>query len=98
MKKYITPFLLMLSFNNYTKIDTKKALEYDAWLQTLGEVINLFEQFYYKETVPSQVMTLAIKAFADQDPHTAFLDEKLFTELHEKMSGHFCGIGVVLPG
>ncbi len=96
MKKYL---LLFLSFSYLEgKIDTKKALDYDTWLQTFGEVINLFENFYYKEIDPINSMPLAIKAFAEQDPHTTYLNEKACAELNEKMSGEFCGIGVALPG
>ncbi len=96
MKKYCILFLCIAHLQG--KVDTQKALDYDVWLQTFGEVINLFENFYYREIIPASTMSLAIKAFAEQDPHTTYLDEKACVELNEKMSGEFCGIGIVLPG
>lgn len=99
MKKFLM-LLACLVFNSHTfsKLDQGKAFNYDAWLRTFGEVINLFESRYYKDLDPEKAMAEAIKGYSQQDPHTGFLDRKSCKDLHEKMSGEFYGIGIVLPG
>jgi len=99
MKKIFFIFLF-LSFctENSAKIDEKKAFHYDTWLRTMGEIINIFEVRYYNEIDVDETMSRAIKGFAEQDPHSSFLDKKECKKLQEKMGGEFFGIGVVLPG
>lgn len=99
MKHYRFLFaLLLVNHCIDAKLNQEKATEYDAWLSTFGEVINIFEGRYYGDVRPAEAMADAIKSYAQRDPHTAFLDRKSCKELQEKMSGEFFGIGIVLPG
>ncbi|MCF7900097.1 S41 family peptidase [Candidatus Babeliales bacterium] len=101
MKKYLIllyAFFIVHTDAKDVKIDPDKAFQYDSWLHTFGEVINIFESRYYKKIDPEEVMAKAIKAYSEQDPHSSFLDKKSCASLQEKMKGEFFGIGVVLPG
>jgi carboxyl-terminal processing protease len=98
MKKYLLLLSITFMTNAHAKIEQDKAFHYDSWLHTLGEVINVFESKYYKNINPEEVMSHALKAYAEQDPHSGFLDKKQCRSLQEKMKGEFFGIGIVLPG
>lgn len=94
-------FIILCTFfisSAKAQIPQDKAFHYDTYLNLLGNVINIFEQRYYKDINPEDVMIEAIKGYAQQDPHTMFLDSKSCKNLQEKMSGEFFGIGIVLPG
>lgn len=99
MNRYYLVFLVIcFSSHINAQLNPQKAVQYDSWLHTLGEIINIFEMRYYKDVSPEETMSNAIKAYAQQDPHTVFLDKKSCKSLQEKMSGEFFGIGIVLPG
>jgi len=99
MKKFLLCAVLsVLHVPLQAELNEKKAFDYDSWLHTLGEVINIFESRYYGKIDPEEAMSEAIKGYASQDPHTMFLDAKSCKDLQEKMMGEFFGIGIVLPG
>lgn len=99
MKKLLLSYITFtLLFTIQAKLDEQKALNYDSWIRTLGEVINLFETKYYQDMPPKETMAQALKAFAEQDPHSTFLGPDQCKKLQEQMSGEFFGIGIVLPG
>lgn len=99
MKKFLLVAVLSILHSPLqAELNQQKTFDYDSWLHTLGEVINIFESRYYGKIKPEEAMSEAIRGFALQDPHTMFLDAKSCKDLQEKMSGEFFGIGIVLPG
>ena len=69
--------------------------------QVFTEVINLVHFKYYKQLTPEDItkaMEDALQTYAHLDPHSGLLKKQELTDLKDKMTGEFCGIGVVLPG
>ena len=71
--------------------------------QLLNDVFSLMcsSEKYYTKLSPEQIKKGAEEAcqvLVHQDPHTSFLNQSECKMLTERMSGEFCGIGVVLPG
>ena len=79
-------------------MDQKRAFNYDTWLHTFGEIINLIETKSYKSITIEDAMSRAFEAYVQLDPHSSFLTQKECKSLQEKMSEEMFGIGVVLPG
>lgn len=79
-------------------MDQKRAFNYDTWLHTFGEIINLIETRSYKNIIIEDAMSKAFEAYVQLDPHSSFLTTKECKSLQEKMSEEMFGIGVVLPG
>lgn len=97
--KYLLLTVALTHTVSQAKIDQEKAAQYDSWLNTLGQVINIFEARYYQKIVPKDAMVRVIEAFAgENDPHSQYLKPEACKQLQEKMSGEFFGIGIVLPG
>ncbi len=95
-KIIIYSHLIILSL--YAKIDEKKAFQYDACLQTYGEVLSLCESRYFGELDPKKVISNSIKGFVDNlDPHSSLLETEEFNKLSTQINGEFSGIGAVFP-
>ncbi len=90
--------LMCTSLFGLKKIDDAKSVQYDNWIHTLAEIIQIFEARYYGTIDAEASMSKAIQGFTQQDPHTGYLEKKVFKDLSEKMQGEFYGIGIVLPG
>lgn len=102
MKKIQNLLLFLITlFGTLTiraEIDEKKAFQYDAYLRTLGEVVNICEARYFSELNAKEVMMNGIKGLVDNlDPHTSVLDTSDAEKLAHQMGGEFSGIGGVFP-
>lgn len=96
MKKLLLVFAIATL--NAAIMDQKRAFNYDTWLHTFGEIINLIETKSYKNITIEDAMSRAFEAYVQLDPHSSFLTQKECKSLQEKMSEEMFGIGVVLPG
>ena len=72
--------------------------------QLLNDIFSLMygpQGHYYKKLTPEEIkqgIEEACQALAHLDPHSSFLGSEECKALTAKMSGEFCGIGVVVPG
>ncbi len=73
-------------------------------LQPLNDIFALMygpQSKYYKKLTLEEIkegMEEACQALSHRDPHSTYLKASECKQLSEKMTGHFCGVGIVLPG
>ncbi len=108
MKFYVLAPLFLLTFFINSRVIQSTLSPAEQQLvelsQTLNEVFSLMygsNAHYYKKLTAKEIkegMEEAFQALAHRDPHSSFLTFDECKSLTEKMTGHFFGIGILLPG
>lgn len=64
-------------------------------LELFSKIMFLIESQYYREVDPERLIQGAIRGMMQTlDPHSAFLDEEVFSKIQEDTRGEFGGLGI----
>lgn len=91
----VATFVALLSFSTSTfanKGDDKSRFEK---LELFNKVLYLIESQYYREVDTEKLIQGAIKGMMNTlDPHSTYLDEKVYSKMQEDTQGEFGGLGI----
>lgn len=94
MKNGLVFILLFLSLSVGIEAKTSDKSRFEK-LELFNKILYLIESQYYREVDTSKLIEGAIKGMMQTlDPHSAFLDEEVFTKMQEDTSGEFGGLGI----
>ncbi len=91
-----TVALVGTTFNPLTSYakDTPEKSRFEK-LELFNKVLYLIESQYYRTVDTEKLIEGAIKGMMNTlDPHSAFLDEKVFSKMQEDTQGEFGGLGI----
>lgn len=89
--------LLALGLWGITVAEDKKGTDGSRYekLELFSKIMYLIETQYYREVDPKRLLHGAIRGMMQTlDPHSAFLDEEVFTKIQEDTKGEFGGLGI----
>ena len=88
----IVPFFILLAFNSAVGAPKKSRFEK---LELFNKVLFLIESQYYRQVDTEKLIEGAIKGMMNTlDPHSAYLDDRVFSKMQEDTSGEFGGLGI----
>lgn len=98
MKRKVLVCLLSLVMFNSVAISSSKnsstASRFEK-LELFNRVLHLIESQYYREVDTEKLIQGAIKGMMGTlDPHSAYLDDKVFSKMQEDTKGEFGGLGI----
>ena len=98
MKRKVLVCLLSLvmvsSFAKENKAKSSTASRFEK-LELFNRVLHLIENQYYREVDTEKLIQGAIKGMMGTlDPHSAYLDNKVFSKMQEDTKGEFGGLGI----
>jgi len=90
MKKLqLITFIILISFSAYSKESKFKSLE------LFNKVLYLIESKYYRNVDSEKLIEGALKGMMNTlDPHSLYLNKRVFKKMQEDTNGEFGGLGV----
>ena len=93
MKKII--FLILTAITIFTSLFVYAKSSRFEHLDIFNKVLHIVESQYYRPVDVEKLIEGAIRGMVNTlDPHSTFLNEKLFSKLKEETQGEFGGIGI----
>ena len=90
----IVMFCFSISFLSFAKGEKKEASRFEQ-LELFNKVLFQIESSYYRKVDSKVLIEGAIKGMMDTlDPHSSYLNKKVFSKMQSETSGKFGGIGV----
>lgn len=94
MKSGLVFILVLFSLTSNLSAKTTDKSRFEK-LELFNKILYLIESQYYREVDTSKLIEGAIKGMMQTlDPHSAFLDQDVFTKMQEDTSGEFGGLGI----
>jgi len=85
-------YCILFSGNITAKVSKRSRFEN---LELFNKILYLIESQYYRDVDNEKLINGAIRGMMNTlDPHSAFLDEKVFAKMQEDTSGEFGGLGI----
>ncbi len=96
MKILVLMFVLAgLTLTFSEQLHAKKEKSRFEKLELFNKVLYIIENQYYREVDTSKLIQGALKGMMDTlDPHSAFLNSKVFDQMQEETEGKFGGVGI----
>jgi carboxyl-terminal processing protease len=87
--------VMMSAFSKENKAKASPTASRFEKLELFNRVLHLIENQYYREVDTEKLIQGAIKGMMGTlDPHSAYLDKKVFSKMQEDTKGEFGGLGI----